>query len=47
VEAGDLLLIDALQSFAGENAGMGHIVVACVMDAVIASTMPKQWNIGT
>ena len=31
----------------GENAGIGDIVVPWVTDAVIASTMPKQWNIGT
>ena len=31
----------------GENAGIGDIVVPCVIAAVIASTMPKQWNIGT
>ena len=31
----------------GENAGIGDIVTPCVTDAVIASTMPKQWNIGT
>ena len=33
--------------FLGENAGIGDIVVPCVIDAVIASTIPKQWNIGT
>ena len=31
----------------GEKYGIGHIVAPCVMDAVMASTMPKQWNIGT
>ncbi|GFI55094.1 hypothetical protein IMSAG013_00133 [Clostridiales bacterium] len=31
----------------GENAGIGLIVTPWVMDAVIASTMPKQWNMGT
>jgi len=31
----------------GEKYGIGLIVVACVIAAVIASTMPKQWNIGT
>ena len=31
----------------GENAGIGDIVVPWVIDAVIASTIPKQWNIGT
>ena len=33
--------------FFGEKAGIGDMVVPCVIDAVIASTMPKQWNIGT
>ena len=31
----------------GENAGMGTIVAPWVTAAVIASTMPKQWNMGT
>jgi hypothetical protein len=31
----------------GEKYGSGDIVTPCVIDAVIASTMPKQWNIGT
>ena len=31
----------------GEKAGIGHIVTPWVTAAVIASTMPKQWNIGT
>ena len=30
-----------------EKYGIGHIVAPCVMDEVIDSTMPKQWNIGT
>ena len=33
--------------FLGEKAVMGDMVVPWVMDAVIASTMPKQWNMGT
>ena len=33
--------------FLGENAGIGLIVTPWVIEAVIASTMPKQWNIGT
>ena len=31
----------------GEKYGIGRIVAPCVIEAVIASTMPKQWNIGT
>ena len=31
----------------GEKAGMGDMVVPWVIEAVMASTMPKQWNIGT
>ena len=31
----------------GENAVIGDIVTAWVTEAVIARTMPKQWNIGT
>ena len=31
----------------GEKYGIGHSVVPCVIEAVIASTMPKQWNMGT
>ena len=31
----------------GENAVIGDIVAPWVIEAVIASTMPKQWNIGT
>jgi hypothetical protein len=31
----------------GEKDGIGAIVVPCVIEAVIASTIPKQWNIGT
>ena len=27
--------------------GMGHIVVPCVIDDVMESVMPKQWNMGT
>ena len=30
-----------------EKYGIGHIVAPCVIDEVIESTMPKQWNIGT
>ena len=33
--------------FLGEKRVIGDIVVPCVMEAVIARTMPKQWNIGT
>ena len=33
--------------FLGENAVMGDIVVPWVIDAVMARTMPKQWNMGT
>ena len=33
--------------FLGLKAGMGHMVVPWVMAAVMASTMPKQWNMGT
>ena len=47
VEGGDLLLVDAVQAFRGENAVMGHMVVPWVMAAVMASTIPKQWNMGT
>ena len=31
----------------GENMGIGDMVVPWVIEAVIASTMPKQWNMGT
>ena len=31
----------------GEKYGIGLMVTAWVTEAVIASTMPKQWNIGT
>ena len=31
----------------GEKYGRGSTVPPCVIVAVIASTMPKQWNIGT
>ena len=31
----------------GEKYGRGHIVVPWVILAVIDSTIPKQWNIGT
>ena len=31
----------------GEKYGSGQMVAPCVMAAVIASTMPKQWNMGT
>ena len=31
----------------GEKYGSGKIVAECVIAAVIASTIPKQWNIGT
>ena len=40
------LLMQA-KPLAGENAGIGDMVVPWVMEAVMASTMPKQWNIGT
>ena len=33
--------------FEGEKTGMGLIVTPWVTLAVMASTMPKQWNIGT
>ena len=33
--------------FLGENAGIGDMVTPWVTDAVIASTIPKQWNMGT
>ena len=39
-------LIHASDAFA-EKYGIGHIVVPCVIDDVIESTIPKQWNIGT
>ncbi len=31
----------------GEKYGIGLMVTPCVMDAVMASTIPKQWNMGT
>ena len=31
----------------GEKAVIGYMEVPCVMAAVMASTMPKQWNMGT
>ena len=31
----------------GEKAGIGESVTPCVIAAVMASTIPKQWNIGT
>ena len=31
----------------GEKAGIGDMVVPWVMAAVMAKTMPKQWNMGT
>ena len=37
VEGGDLLLVDAVQAFRGENAVMGHMVVPWVMAAVMAT----------
>ena len=33
--------------FLGENAVIGDIALPCVTHAVIARTIPKQWNIGT
>ena len=30
-----------------QKAGIGDMVTPCVIEAVIASTIPKQWNIGT
>ena len=39
-------LMQASDAF-GEKYGIGARVAPCVIDAVIASTMPKQWNIGT
>ena len=30
-----------------EKYGIGHIVVPCVIEDVIESVIPKQWNIGT
>ena len=38
-------LMQASDAF-GEKYGSAR-VAPCVIDAVIASTMPKQWNIGT
>ena len=31
----------------GEKYGIGDMEVPCVMAAVMASTMPNQWNMGT
>ncbi len=31
----------------GEKYGIGLMVTACVTEAVMARTMPKQWNMGT
>ena len=39
-------LMQASEAFV-EKYGSGESVVPCVIAAVIASTMPKQWNIGT
>ena len=39
-------LMQASDDF-GLKYGIGHSVVPWVIDAVMASTMPKQWNIGT
>ena len=36
-----------LRPLRGEKAVIGLIIVPWVMEAVIASTMPKQWNMGT
>jgi hypothetical protein len=48
VERGDVLLIDAwLARVSAKRNGSGSMVEPCVTQAVIASTMPKQWNIGT
>ena len=39
-------LIHASDDF-GEKYGKGSAVPPCVIIAVMARTMPKQWNIGT
>ncbi len=43
----DFLAVDGIERALGENANIGTMVDPWVMHAVIASTMPKQWNIGT
>ena len=40
------LLMQARDDF-GEKYGMGRMVPPWVMVAVMARTMPKQWNMGT
>ena len=40
------LLMQASEDF-GEKYGSGSAVPPCVIIAVIANTIPKQWNIGT
>ncbi len=47
VEGRYLLFIDTGQALLGEKASMGLIAAPCVMEAVMARTMPKQWNMGT
>ena len=42
-----MLVVDARQRGLREKYGNGNSVAPCVIDAVIASTIPKQWNIGT
>jgi hypothetical protein len=38
--------MQAREDFA-EKYGIGHIVAPCVIEDVIESVIPKQWNIGT
>ena len=47
MEGGDVLVMDAGQGRLGEKYGIGNMVPPWVMVAVMASTMPKQWNMGT
>jgi hypothetical protein len=47
VEAGDALLVDAGERRLGGEIRQRQSVAPWVMEAVMASTMPKQWNIGT